>query len=305
MAFTLRPYTPSDLATFQALLDAPGIAGQFDTVARPGGVERILADSYTPSAGVRLAFVDGEPAGFAFPIVLPGPPAPWAALRGAVVPRFRRQGIARALHDAVVAWLEAHAPVREQTISAWEPEPGADGFAAALGYAHDRWYWLMERPRDGTPPAPEWPAGVTVRPLDGSDAMLADWNAAYNASFEAHYRYVASPLEHAHKLVESPGFRADGVLLAYRQGRVAGFCRNELHATRGEVGTLGTVPAARGIGLGRALLRWGVGWLERESTLPVTLMVDGANDGALALYRSEGFAVTRTRHAWMRPGGGA
>src|ERR1051325_7423145 len=118
-------------------------------------------------------------------------------------------------------------------------------------------------------------------------------------------RECALPLEHAHKLVESPGFRADGVLLAYRQGRVAGFCRNELHATRGEVGTLGTVPAARGIGLGRALLRWGVGWLERESTLPVTLMVDGANDGALALYRSEGFAVTRTRHAWMRPGGGA
>ena len=64
------------------------------------------------------------------------------------------------------------------------------------------------------------------------------------------------------------------------------------------------MPAARGIGLGRALLRWGVAWLERESALPVTLMVDGANEGALALYRSEGFAVTRTRRAWARPGNG-
>ena len=301
----LRTYEPGDLPALQALLDTPGIAEQYDTFARPGGAERALADSYTPAAGVRLAFVDGEPAGFAFPIVLPGPPAPWAALRGAVVPRFRRQGIARALHDSVAAWAQVHAPVREQTISAWQPEPGADGFAAALGYAHDRWYWLMERPRGGPPPAPEWPAGVTVRLLDGSDAMLADWNEAYNSSFNEHYRYVASPLERAHQLVKSACFRADGVLLAYRRGRVAGFCRNELHGARGEVGTLGTVPAARGIGLGRALLRWGVAWLERESALPVTLMVDGANDGALVLYRSEGFAVTRTRHAWMRPGSGA
>ena len=30
----------------------------------------------------------------------------------------------------------------------------------------------------------------------------------------------------------------------------------------------------------------------------MTLRVDGENEGALALYRSEGFAVSRTRDLW-------
>ena len=299
MAATLRACTPSDLATLQALLQAPGITEQYDKFAGPDGAERMLADTWAPAAGVRLAFVDGEVAGFAYPIVLPGPPAAWAVLRGGVRPGFRRRGIGRALHAAVVDWLATQQPLRERVISAWQPDSGAEGFAGALGYQHDRWLWRMDRPRG---PLPElvWPAGVSVRPLDGSDAMLADWNDAYNDSFKDHYRYVASPLEHVRQLAQQPGFRADGVLLAYRNGHVAGFCRNELHASRGEIGTLGTVRAARGIGLGRALLRWGVAWLERENTLPVTLLVDGSNESALALYMSEGFNVTRTRRTWAR-----
>jgi mycothiol synthase len=304
MAVDLHSFRSSDLAVLQSLIEAPGISEQYDLFTGPGGVERLLADPYTPTAGVRLAFADGEPAGFAYAIVLPGPPAPWAVLRGAVLPRFRRQGIGRALHEAVVAWLVNAGAIAERAIIAWQPEPAADGFVAALGYAHDRWMWLMQRPRATAPP-PAWPQGVSVRVLDLSDAMIADWNAAYNDSFAEHYRYIASSLEHAHALARQPGFRADGVLVAYRDGRVAGFCRNVLHPHRGEIGTLGTVRAARGIGLGRALLRWGVQWLERESPLPVTLLVDGGNEGALALYRSEGFQVTRTRRAWTRRAGGA
>ena len=91
-----------------------------------------------------------------------------------------------------------------------------------------------------------------------------------------------------------------GLMLAYRDGRCVGFCRNERHATRGEIGVLGTTHDARGIGLGRALLRWGVGWLEAHVPGPVTLLVDGDNEGALALYKSEGFEVSRTRRIWGR-----
>jgi len=283
------------------VLQAPGIRGQFDRFAVPGGSEQILADPYTSLGSLRLAFVDGEPAGFAYAIVLPGPPR-WAALRGAVLPRFRRRGIARALHDDVRQWLVANTDIAEQTFAAWHPEPGAEALASALGYQHERWLWHMERPR-GSVPAPSWPEGITVRALGGGDDMVADWNTAYNESFARHYRYIPSTLEHAHELTKQRDFRPDGVLIAYLYDRVAGFCRLEVHATYGEVGTIGTVPAARGIGLGRALLRWGVGWLERETTLPVTLMVDGENAGAQALYRSEGFVVTRTRQTWARRAG--
>ena len=69
---------------------------------------------------------------------------------------------------------------------------------------------------------------------------------------------------------------------------------------RGEVATLGVVPEARGIGLGRALLRWGVGWLEHQAAPRVTLTVDGENEGALSLYRSEGFETVRKREIWSR-----
>jgi mycothiol synthase len=179
--------------------------------------------------------------------------------------------------------------------------------AECLGYGHDRWFWLMRRERGaGQAPEPVWPEGVETRAFDGSEPMLRDYRDAYNDSFAEHYRFVPMTLDLLRKFVDKPGFRGDGLLLAHRDGRCVGFCRNEVHAARAEIGTLGTVKAARAIGLGRALLRWGVTWIERETSLPVTLLVDGENEGALSLYRSEGFDVTRTRHIWAqaaRPAG--
>src|SRR5262245_46949884 len=303
MPTTVRPYQAEDRAAMHAVLQSPGIVEQFDMYAGDDCVERMLGDPYTPADGVRLAFVDGEPAGFACAIVLPGVP-PWTMLRGGVLSRFQRRGIGRALHDEVSAFVRTQTRVpgvESQLIAAWEPMESATALADKLGYRHDRWFWLMQRYRSGAPPEAEWPEDVTVRVCDGSDAMLADYTEAYNDSFAGHYRFVPTTLPRVRQHAMKPGFRADGLLLAYRDGKVAGFSRNELFAGRGEIATLGTVHAARGIGLGRALLRWGVGWLERECTLPVTLLVDGENDGALQLYRSEGFDVTRTRRLWAQP----
>lgn len=301
---SIRTYLPADRDVLATLLAAPGVAEQYDMFAGATGVELLLADPYAPRDGVHLAFVGGEPAGFGYAIVLPGPPARWAVLRGAVLQRFRRHGIGRALHDAVSAHLLATGPLSESVISAWQPNTGAEDFTAALGYVGERWMWLMERPRERVP-EPVWPSGVSVRTLDGGEAMLQDWTDAYNNSFAEHYRYVAAPIDHTRELVQKPGFRNDGVLLAYRDGKVAGFCRDEVFDGRGEVGTLGTVHVARGIGLGRQLLRWGIDWLQRDNVLPVTLLVDGENESALGLYRSEGFVVTRSRRTWARKPAGA
>lgn len=93
----------------------------------------------------------------------------------------------------------------------------------------------------------------------------------------------------------------DGLMLAYRDGACAGFCRTSLEAEGGEVAILGVAPEARAIGLGRALLRWGVRWLIEAGAKRVTLLVDGENDTALRLYRSEGFDVARTREIWLWP----
>ena len=304
MKILVRPYAPGDDDALRGVLRSPGVREQYEIYDTPDGLARLIGGEFTPVGGVRLAFADGEPAGFACALVLPGPPKPWSMLRGAVLPQFRRNGIGRALYGSVREYLltQRDTPgIGELAMSAWEPFTEGQALIESLGYRHDRWMWLMERKRAGAPLEPEWPAGVSVRALDGSDEMLADWNDAYNQSFVGHYRYVPSPLEHVHRLAAKPDFRREAILLAYRDGRVAGFCRNEFHGGRGEIGSLGTTPAARGIGLGRALLRWGVGWLERESPLPVTLVVDGDNETALRLYRSEGFVVTRTRRIWSLP----
>lgn len=304
MSLPVRPYQDSDHDALLGLLRSPDIREHYDIYDAADGVERVIEGSYTPRAGVHMAFADGQPAGFACAILLPGPPHAFAVLRGAVLERFRRRGIGRALYRAVSTFAltqEVQPGIRELAFSGWEPLEPAQAMAERLGYRYDRSLWLMERTR-GTPIAePRWPEGITVRLLDGSDDSLRDWNDGFNQSFVGTYRYVPSPIEHVREMAAKPDFRPDGILLAYRDGEIAGFCRIELFENRGEIGTLGTTPAARGIGLGRALLRWGIAWLERENTLPVTLLVDGQNETALRLYRSEGFEVKRTRRTWSLP----
>lgn len=294
----LRPFDIRHLEAWRGLLAEPSIAPQFEVFQGEGGLEHKLADSHLHEDTIRLAFLEGELVGFGFGWVLGSGAEPWGMMRVGVHPGARRRGIGRAIAGAVIAALEAKR-VPETLGSLWRPADDAEGFAEALGFEHERWFWMMERPRGDVRP-PEWPAGVTTRVFDRSEAMLRDWNAAYNGSFIDHWRFVPSSLEDAARYAASPGFAADGLLVAYRDGEPAGFCRCERYPSRGEIGVLGTTRAARGIGLGRALLRWGVAWLESHTTTPVTLVVDGDNERALSLYRSEGFEVTRTRRVLKR-----
>ena len=302
MSATIRTYEEADLERLRGLLAHASIAGQFDKFQGPHGLEHKLADPRLERASIHLAFVDGTPAGFGFGWRLPQASGAWVMMRVGVLEAFRRRGLGGALARAVIAYATAAAPRGssvEMAGSAWVPAEGAEALARSLGFRHERWFWLMERPR-GARREPDWPAGIVTRSFDGSAQALADWNDAYNDSFAKHFRFVRSSVEDARRIVEAPAFRADGLLLAYRGERCLGFCRNVLYESRGEIAVLGTRAEARGIGLGRALLRWGVGWLEASSPQPVTLVVDGENEGALALYRAEGFTVARTREIWGR-----
>lgn len=302
MNVTIRPWAPEDREPLRAALHEPDLAPHFDKFLGPDGLEHKLHDRRLDRDGIRIATVDGELAGFGIPWLLPQGDDLWMMLRVGVRAPHRRRGLGARLVTALLDHAASRAGTAARldvACSAWMPNEAAERLAARFEFTHERWFWLMERPRGGAP-EPEWPAGVTTRPFDGSEVMLEDWRRAYNDSFSAHYRFVTATVENTVGIVADPAFRADGLLLAYRDGRVAGFCRNELHATRGEVSVLGTTHDARGLGLGRALLRWGVRWLEQASPHPVTLLVDGDNENALRLYRSEGFAVARTRRIWGR-----
>jgi mycothiol synthase len=158
----------------------------------------------------------------------------------------------------------------------------------------------MERPR-GELGNPRWPPAIEVRSFDGSEQALRDWTDCSNRAFAASAFTVLSTVEDCRGLAQADHFRADGLLLAYRGQTCVGFCRNALHPDHGEIDVLGVAPEARGIGLGRSLLRWGVAWLEGHAAAAVRLMVDGQNDSAIRLYQSEGFETIRTRELWARP----
>ncbi|MGQ0777385.1 MAG: ribosomal protein S18-alanine N-acetyltransferase [Pseudonocardiales bacterium] len=67
-----------------------------------------------------------------------------------------------------------------------------------------------------------------------------------------------------------------------------------------EIHTLAVDPVHQGRGIGRALLR---ALLRHAAGATVFLEVRTDNEAAIALYRSEGFAVIATRRRYYRPSG--
>lgn len=300
MAATFRIYQPSDLEALRALVHDPSLAPQFDILLGPRRIEAWLADPFHDPQLHWMAFEDGEPAGFGAGLVIPGRAGKFVVVRLGVIGRFRRTGLGTRLLERVTAGADQrHADATELATTFWLPEPASEAFTAAHGFQRARTFWLMERP-PGAPHAPEWPAGIRLAGHDGSEANYRDLADAYNDSFSQHYHAVITNPEDMRAFYTLPGFRTDGYVRAYRGEECVGFCRCDVHADRGEIAILGTTHAARGIGLGRALLRWGVQWLEREGAARITLVVDGDNENALRLYRSEGFEIVRTRPVMAR-----
>jgi mycothiol synthase len=303
MALVIHPCRDDDLPTLRALARHPSLADEFMPLQTDAGFDDLMRDPMMPPELRWIAFMDDTPVGFCFCFLAPSTHGSFAQVRFGVLDSHRRQGVARALLAATRAAIE---PIRERhqlrelNISAWDPNPAAAALAERHGFRFARNYWRMERPR-GPVAVPIWPAGIEVRTYDGTDQDLTAFNTAYNRSFAEHYHYVRSSDDDARKVLAQAHVRPEGLALAYRDDDCVGFCRNSRFGESGEVSLIGTVPEARGIGLGRALLRWGVAWLQNDDARPIYLMVDGENDGAHRLYRSEGFKVARTRVHWSRP----
>ena len=71
----------------------------------------------------------------------------------------------------------------------------------------------------------------------------------------------------------------------------------------GEIGLVGVLPAWRGRGLGRELVRWGVTELRRRGAAGIELSVEAENERATDLYRRHGFEPTVEWPHWVLPAG--
>ncbi len=294
---TIVPYAAEHHAAMCAILRTPGIVEHF---ASQGPPEVQLADPYCDRAAGRLALVDGRACGAALVISLPDDP-PWAMLRIGVLPEARRRGVGSALLRSVTAhYRSMEGGPHEVRMGARLPSVPSEAFARAHGFVENRRFLHMRWPSGSAPHAYAWPAGIVVRAFDGSEAMLHDWTDSYNASFAGHWGSFPVGVDDARTIAQAPHFRADGLVLAYRDGACVGSCRTAVWDDHAEIAVLAVDPRARGIGLGRALLRWGVAWLAPQASR-IVLIVDEENLPAVALYRADGFVTEATRVVWSRP----
>jgi mycothiol synthase len=300
MSITLGTWSRADIDAAHALVTHDSLAGEFDRFADRRGLESMLMDPHVPQESLLMARADGTPAGLSFAFLVKDAEVPWTMLRIAVPAPHRRRGVGTRLLEALVERMRAVEPrIGEWCLGAYEPCPEAQAFAEHHGFQRVRTFWWMQRADDRIA-EPVWPDGFTLKTYAESPRGPEDWTLIYNRSFMRHYHYVPTNVEDTRTFATMPVFDPTGLLIAYRDGRPLGFCRNEVSADRGEVALVGVDPDARRIGLGRALVRWGTRWLKSKGIERAALMVDGENESALTLYREEGFEIARTRAVWSR-----
>jgi mycothiol synthase len=118
-----------------------------------------------------------------------------------------------------------------------------------------------------------------------------------NTAFRDHPSPLEVDLATIRRVHGGPAFDPSTILLvapAAEPDRPIGFCRvgtshEDDGRLTGEVKLVGVRAEARGRGIGRELVRWGIEACRERGAVDVFLSVEGENRGALRLYESLGF----------------
>jgi mycothiol synthase len=198
---------------------------------------------------------------------------------------------------ALVGWAVARATsigtVRQLLTDVGVPE--AAGPLGPFGFHHDRDLHVLVHERPRAFAAPTWPAGTSLAGAPPTALLVV---AACDAAFADVPGYGGATAAIVERVLSHPSTDADLCLVALRGGEVAGFCYSRVErsggAVCGWVEDLGVAPAARRIGLGRALLCHSVRALAERGATSVVLGVDAANPPARRLYETSGFTRSGT-----------
>lgn len=296
----IRPLRADDIAALVEFERTRSEPASFDASIKEASLRMILSlPGFDPSEDARIAEAGGRVVGWA----RLGADEAWANIALDVDPGAS----GRAAERLLLAWGLGRAKVTNGVCGA---RAFADGNAESsirdlesLGFEHVRSTLTMTLRSPGSAGSPVWPSGIEVRCLDG--------DAALDAVVEAHDRaFAADPdFEAADRDSWRRHMARSGVglwIFAFGGATVAGFCIADVADSsgvrRGTIGPLGTVPAFRRVGLGRALLREGLGRLASHGCEEAQLIVNSANENdASRLYRSEGFEVTRDWRVYEIP----
>ncbi len=227
-------------------------------------------------------------------------------------PALRRRGLGRAVGRALVSEADG----ADLRLWAHGDLPAAARLAAAVGFHRSRALWQMRRSLSAEIPAPQLPAGISVRTFRvGLDEDA--WLALNRRAFARHPEQGAWTRSDLELREREPWFDQAGFFLAERDGTLAGFHWTKVHGSLrrdtpaadggaahatsdrereaiGEVYVVGVDPGEQGTGLGRALTLIGMRHLRSLGLADVMLYVDESNTAAIGLYASLGLEHSGT-----------
>ncbi|SEE63475.1 GNAT family N-acetyltransferase [Ruania alba] len=228
-----------------------------------------------------------------------------ASIGGGVHPDYRGQGIASEMFDrmeprgqALARERHPGAPIQLRSSGGLDSDP-VRPLLRERGYEPVRYFTSMERPLPGDALAPV-DTRVTPWTLELDEAT----RLAHNDAFASHWGSGPATPEHWREMREGRSFRPAYSRVALDDGgQVLAYTTTQQWVDRElYVGLVGTRAAARGRGLGRAVLNASlVAAAESGEFDLVELEVDSANpQGADALYSSVGFTPVRTTAVFAR-----
>jgi dTDP-4-amino-4,6-dideoxy-D-galactose acyltransferase len=168
--------------------------------------------------------------------------------------------------------------------------------AATAHAAEDAGFRLMDvRVGLGRPTAPAGP-DARVRPFRADDlpALRAIARASHGATrFYADPRFPRERCDDLYDvwIARSAEGWAEAVLVAEHGGRPAGYLSVHVDGGRASIGLVAVAEAARGGGLGAALVDAGIGWAHARGLPEIGVVTQGRSAAALRVYERRGFAV--------------
>ncbi len=164
-------------------------------------------------------------------------------------------------------------------------------------------YHRMRIDHVGPHPAPAPPHGVVLRVVGDDDTLRRAAHAVYTTSFAEHFGFTAEPYEDwVARRARRPAFTWSNLWLAELDGTPVGVLEcDDRFAEEGSgyVAELGVVPAARGRGVAKFLLRHAFAVDAAAGRAGTLLHVDTDNvTPALDLYESVGMRPVLVIDAW-------
>ena len=272
--------------------DLEGYAGVVSASGRPYTAQ--LAEEYLRQPNLspeRDCFVvDGDGRLEGFTLVVPEPALGRVIVEGSVRPDARGRGHGRALlaaaldHGRTLGADIAH-------VSALPEQTDALRLFQAAGFEEVKRQWQMRLELDDFVLREVETDYETAEMRPGEESIMTELQ---NAAFGESWGFAPNIPEEIAYRVRMAGSAPGDVLLLRVDGEPAAYCWTRLEpmtegGSLGIIWMIGSDPAKRGLGLGRAMINESIRALMSRGAGAIELTVYADNDPAVGLYRSVGF----------------